>query len=440
MAENPADRPRTKKWPDALRALRHRNYQLFFSGQLISLIGTWMDQVAESWLVYRLTGSALLLGTVAFASQIPVFLLAPIGGAVADRHNRRSILVVTQSCMMVLAFILAGLTLTHLITVWELMVLAALLGVVNAFDIPARQAFLVDMVSRDDLVNAIALNSSMFNGARVVGPAVAGIVVAAIGEGWCFFANAVSFIAVITGLLLMRVLPPRLSIEGSPLQNIIEGFKFVIQNGPVHALMMLLGLVSFTAMPYAVLMPIFAEDILHGGPKALGLMMGSSGVGALCGAITLAMKKNIKGLGRWVAVACSSFGVALCLFAMSRHLWLSSLLLVPAGFFVMVQMASSNTLIQSMVPDQLRGRVMAVYSMMFMGMAPFGALLAGSVAHKIGAAWTVAMGGMIAILGGILFGLRWPALRPAARELVIAQQMIGGDPPQEITGRVFSKT
>jgi MFS family permease len=440
MAENPADRPRTTKWPDALRALRHRNYQLFFSGQLISLIGTWMDQVAESWLVYRLTGSALLLGTVAFASQIPVFLLAPIGGAVADRHNRRSILVVTQSCMMVLAFILAGLTLTHLITVWELMVLAALLGVVNAFDIPARQAFLVDMVSRDDLVNAIALNSSMFNGARVVGPAVAGIVVAAIGEGWCFFANAVSFIAVITGLLLMRVLPPRLSIEGSPLQNIIEGFKFVIQNGPVHALMMLLGLVSFTAMPYAVLMPIFAEDILHGGPKALGLMMGSSGVGALCGAITLAMKKNIKGLGRWVAVACSSFGVALCLFAMSRHLWLSSLLLVPAGFFVMVQMASSNTLIQSMVPDQLRGRVMAVYSMMFMGMAPFGALLAGSVAHKIGAAWTVAMGGMIAILGGILFGLRWPALRPAARELVIAQQMIGGDPPQEITGRVFSKT
>lgn len=440
MADTPAGRSRTTKWPDALRALRHRNYQLFFSGQLISLIGTWMDQVAESWLVYRLTGSALLLGTVAFASQIPVFLLAPIGGAVADRHNRRRILVITQSCMMVLAFILAGLTLTHVIKVWELMVLAALLGVVNAFDIPARQAFLVDMVSRDDLVNAIALNSSMFNGARVVGPAVAGIVVAAIGEGWCFFANAVSFIAVITGLLMMTVERPRLSIEGSPLQNIIEGFKFVIQNGPVHALMILLGLVSFTAMPYAVLMPIFAEDILHGGPKALGLMMGSSGVGALCGAITLAMKKNIKGLGRWVAVACSSFGVALCLFSMSRHLWLSSLLLVPAGFFVMVQMASSNTLIQSMVPDQLRGRVMAVYSMMFMGMAPFGALLAGSVAHKIGAPWTVAMGGMIAILGGILFGLRWPALRPAARELVIAQQMIGGDPPQEMTGRVFSKS
>ncbi|HJT52593.1 MAG TPA: MFS transporter [Candidatus Angelobacter sp.] len=440
MADTAPETPQKPKWPSALRALRHRNYQLFFSGQLISLIGTWMDQVAESWLVYRLTGSALLLGTVAFSSQIPVFLLAPIGGAVADRCNRRTILVVTQSSMMVLAFILAGLTLTHLITVWELMVLAALLGVVNAFDIPARQAFLVDMVSRDDLVNAIALNSSMFNGARVVGPAVAGIVVAAIGEGWCFFANAVSFIAVITGLLMMTMERPRLSIEGSPLQNIIEGFQFVIHNGPIHTLMILLGLVSFTAMPYAVLMPIFAEDILHGGATALGVLMGCSGLGALGGAIALAMKKSLQGLGRWVAVACTCFGVALIAFSFSRVMWLSALLLIPAGFFVMVQMASSNTLIQSMVPDQLRGRVMAVYSMMFMGMAPFGALVAGSVAHKIGAPWTVAMGGIIGAIGGVIFGWRWPALRPAARELVIAQQMTGGAPAQEMTGRVFSKS
>jgi MFS family permease len=440
MADTAPETPQKPKWPSALRALRHRNYQLFFSGQLISLIGTWMDQVAESWLVYRLTGSALLLGTVAFSSQIPVFLLAPIGGAVADRYNRRTILVVTQSSMMVLAFILAGLTLTHLITVWELMVLAALLGVVNAFDIPARQAFLVDMVSRDDLVNAIALNSSMFNGARVVGPAVAGIVVAAVGEGWCFFANAVSFIAVITGLLMMTMERPRLSIEGSPLQNIIEGFKFVIHNGPIHTLMILLGLVSFTAMPYAVLMPIFAEDILHGGATALGVLMGCSGLGALGGAIALAMKKSLQGLGRWVAVACTCFGVALIAFSFSRVMWLSALLLIPAGFFVMVQMASSNTLIQSMVPDQLRGRVMAVYSMMFMGMAPFGALVAGSVAHKIGAPWTVAMGGIIGAIGGVIFGWRWPALRPAARELVIAQQMTGGAPAQEMTGRVFSKS
>jgi len=239
---------------------------------------------------------------------------------------------------------------------------------------------------------------------------------------------------------MMKMERPRHSIEGSPLQNIIEGFRFVLRNRPIHALMILLGLVSFTAMPYAVLMPIFAQQILHGGATALGLLMGCSGLGALAGAITLAMKKSIQGLGRWVAFACSGFGVALIVFSFSRLLWLSAVLLVPAGFFVMVQMASSNTLIQSMVPDQLRGRVMAVYSMMFMGMAPFGALLAGSVAHSIGAPWTVAMGGIIGVGGGIIFGLRWPALRPAARELVIAQQMTGGAPAQEITARVFSKS
>jgi MFS family permease len=427
---------RTFKWPDPLRALRHRNYQLFFSGQLISLIGTWMDQVAESWLVYRLTGSALLLGTVAFASQIPVFLLAPIGGMIADRHNRRTILVITQSCMMVLAFILAILTLTHKITVWELMVLAALLGVVNAFDIPARQAFITDMVERADLVNAIALNSSMFNGARVVGPAAAGVVVALIGEGWCFFANAVSFIAVITGLLMMRIDKPRIRPQGSPVQNVIEGFRFVGQAGPIRAILLLLGVVSFTAMPYAVLMPIFADQILHGGPTALGLLMGCSGFGALCGALTLAMKKSIQGLGRWVATASMSFGAAMILFSFSRRLWLSAVMLIPVGLAIMIQMASSNTLVQSMVPDHLRGRVMAVYSMMFMGMAPFGALLAGSVAHQIGAPWTVAMGGIVAIIGGTIFSLRLPALRPAARELIVAQQMEAGAPAQEMTVQV----
>ena len=437
---DPSDRPSGFKWPDALRALRHRNYQLFFSGQLISLVGTWMDQVAESWLVYRLTGSALLLGTVAFAGQIPVFVLAPIGGTVADRFNRRKILVATQSTMMVLALILSALTLTHVVQVWHVILLAALMGVVNAFDIPARQAFVVDMVAREDLVNAIALNSSMFNGARVIGPAVAGIVVAVIGEGWCFFANGVSFIAVIAGLLMMKMLRPRLAIEGSPLQNTIEGFRFVSRTGPVRALMLLLGLVSFTAMPYAVLMPIFADQILHGGPRALGLLMGASGMGALGGAITLAMRKSLRGLGRWVAIACSCFGVGLILFGYSRHLWLSVVILVPVGYSVMLQMASSNTLIQSMVPDQLRGRVMAVYSMMFMGMAPFGALLAGSVAHVIGAPLTVAIGGVISIAGGVTFGMRWSAHRPMARELIVAQQMVGGAPAQEMTARVFQKS
>jgi len=439
-SEAPTDPSRTFNWPEALRALRHRNYQLFFIGQLISLIGTWMDQVAESWLVYRLTGSALLLGTVAFASQIPVFLLAPLGGTIADHYNRRNILVITQSCQMAIALALAGLTLTHVITVWQIMALATLGGIVNAFDIPARQAFVVDMVSRQDLVNAIALNSSMFNGARVIGPAAAGIVVAAIGEGWCFFANGISFIAVIVCLLIMTIDRPRTSLSGSPLQNVIEGFKFVGGTSPIRALMMLLGLVSFTAMPYAVLMPLFADKLLHGGPRALGILMGCSGVGALCGAVTLAMRKTIKGLGTWVAAACSSFGVALILFSFSRTLWLSAVLLVPVGFFVMIQMASSNTLIQSMVPDQLRGRVMAVYSMMFMGMAPFGALTAGSIAHNIGAPWTVAMGGIVSVIGGIFFGLRWPRMRSTARELIIAQQMTGGAPAQETTSEIIVKT
>ncbi len=439
-SEAPRETSRTFNWPESLRALRHRNYQLFFIGQLISLIGTWMDQVAESWLVYRLTGSALLLGTVAFAGQIPVFLLAPLGGTIADRHSRRNVLVITQSCQMVIALALAALTLTHVITVWEIMLLATFGGVVNAFDIPARQAFVVDMVSRQDLVNAIALNSSMFNGARVIGPAAAGIVVAAIGEGWCFFANGISFIAVIVCLLIMTIDRPRASIRGSPLQNVMEGFKFVGGTGPIRALMLLLGLVSFTAMPYAVLMPLFADKLLHGGPKALGILMGCSGAGALCGAVTLAMRKSIKGLGRWVAVACSSFGVALILFSFSRTLWLSAVLLVPVGFFVMIQMASSNTLIQSMVPDQLRGRVMAVYSMMFMGMAPFGALSAGSIAHNIGAPWTVAIGGIISVIGGIFFGLRWPRLRSTARELIVAQQMTGGAPAQETTSEIIVKT
>jgi MFS family permease len=430
----------TSRWPESLRALRHSNYQLFFAGQLISLIGTWMDQVAEAWLVYRLTGSALLLGTVAFASQIPVFLLAPIGGALADRYDRRKILIATQSAMMLLTFVLAWVTLSHRVKIWQIVTLAALTGVVNAIDLPARQAFVVDMVSRADLVNAIALNSSMFNGARIVGPALAGIVVAAIGEGWCFFANGVSFLAVIAGLALMKMNRPRMAIEGSPLENIIEGFKFVGQSGPVRALMLLLGLVSFTAMPYAVLMPLFADKILHGGAQALGLLMGCSGIGALCGALTLAMRKSLKGLSLWVAASCAGFGLALLVFSFSRVLWLSAVLLVPAGFCMMIQMASSNTLIQSMVPDRLRGRVMSVYAMTFMGMAPLGALLAGSMAHKLGAPMTVGIGGVVAIVGAAVFGSKLSAIRPAVREMIVAQQMSGGAPAQEMTGRVFTKT
>lgn len=429
----------TRRIPQMLRALRHRNFQLFFSGQLISLIGTWMDNIAEAWLVYRLTGSSLLLGTVAFAGQIPVFLLAPIGGMVADRWNRQRVVIATQAGSMVLAGILAVLTLTHRITVWEVVVLAALMGAVNAFDIPARQAFLVDMVGREDLMNAIALNSSMFNGARVIGPSIAGILVASIGEGWCFAANSISYIAVIIGLLLMHVnRAPVETLRVSPFEHIVEGFRFVWNTGPIRALLLLLGLVSLVAMPYSVLMPIFAAKILHGNARTLGVLMGATGVGALGGALTLATRSGVKGLGRWVAVACASFGTFLILFSFSRWHVLSVALLVPVGFAMMVQMASSNTLIQAMVPDRLRGRAMAVYSMMFMGMAPMGALLSGWSADHIGAQWTLAIGGFGAIIGAAIFARNLPKIRVEARELIIAQGMAGGEPAQEVTARTGS--
>jgi MFS family permease len=423
----------------AVRALRHRNFQLFFTGQLISLIGTWMQTVAESWLVYRLTGSTLLLGTVGFASQIPVFIMAPIGGIVADRNNRHRVVIATQCSAMILAGILATLTLTHRVHVWHVIVLAACLGVVNAFDIPARQAFLMDMVGRGDLMNAIALNSSMFNGARIIGPAVAGILVASIGEGWCFAANSISYIAVIAGLLMMRLdHPAKLAGEGSPLENILEGFRFARNTGPIRAILLLLGLISFVGVPYAVLMPVFADQILHGGAKGLGILMGATGVGALLGAASLAARVGLKGLGRLIGLCAGGFGVSLILFSFSRVFWLSTLLLVPVGFFIMVQMASSNTLIQSMVPDRLRGRILAVYSMMFMGMAPFGSLSAGAVAHHIGAPWTVALGGFACIGGSVLFLMHLPSVRDEARELILAQGMTAGSPAEEMTTRIVS--
>jgi MFS family permease len=396
-----------------------------------------MQNIAESWLVYRLTGSALLLGAVGFASQIPVFLTAPIGGIVADRHNRKHVVIGTQVASMVLATILAILTLTGLVRVWHVFVLASLLGVVNAFDIPARQSFLVDMVGKEDLMNAIALNSSMFNGARIVGPAVAGILVAKIGEGWCFGANAVSYVAVITGLLMMRVQrPAALASSASPLAHIVEGFRFVRHTAPIRALLILLGIVSLVAMPYTVLMPVFADQVLHGGARGLGILMGATGVGALLGALTLAARTGVKGLGRWVAFSCGGFAISLMLFTLSRNFWLSAALLLPVGFCMMLQMASSNTLIQAMVPDRLRGRVMALYSMMFMGMAPFGALLGGALADRLGAPLTVGIGSVAGLGGAIWFGLTLPKVRVEARRLIVAQTMTGGEPAEEMTSRL----
>ncbi len=423
--------------PATLRALKHRNFQLFFSGQLISLIGTWMQSVAQSWLVYRLTGSSLLLGAVGFASQFPVFLVAPIGGIVADRMNRHRVVIGTQIASMALAFILAGLTLSGRVQVWHIFVLAALLGVVNAFDIPGRQAFLVDMVGKEDLMNAIALNSSMFNGARIIGPAIAGILVARIGEGWCFSVNAVSYIAVIIGLLMMRVQPRSYrGPAGSPLAHILEAFGWVRRTGPIRALLLLLGLVSLVAMPYTVLMPIFADKILHGGARGLGILMGATGVGALLGALTLASRTGVRGLGRWVAYSCAGFGASLVLFSFSRSFWLSVALLLPVGFSMMLQMSASNTLIQAMVPDAMRGRVMALYSMMFMGMAPFGALMGGALADRLGAPITVAIGALASIGWAFWFGTQLPKVRVEAQRLIVAQAVAGGEPAGEITARV----
>jgi MFS family permease len=396
-----------------------------------------MQSVAQAWLVYRMTGSSMLLGSVGFASQFPVFLVAPLGGIVADQYNRQRVVIATQISSMILALVLAALTLTGTVQVWHIFVLAALLGVVNAFDIPGRQSFLVDMVGKEDLMNAIALNSSMFNGARIIGPAIAGILVARIGEGWCFFANGVSYIAVIVGLLLMRVHPRSYADHRvSPLEHIIEGFRFVSRTAPIRALLVLLGLVSLVAMPYTVLMPIFAHRVLHGGARELGILMGATGVGALLGALTLAAKTGVRGLGRWVAFACGGFGVSLILFSFSRNFYFSTALLLPVGFFMMLQMSSSNTLIQAMVPDHLRGRVMAVYSMMFMGMAPFGALFAGALADRLGAPVTVAMGAVAAVGGAVLFWLRLPKIRVEARRLIVAQAMAGGEPAEEMTARV----
>ena len=426
----------SSRWQVAGRALRHRNFQLFFSGQLISLIGTWMQSVAQSWLVYRLTGSALLLGSVGFASQIPVFLFAPLGGITADRYNRRHIVIGTQVAALLLAFVLAVLTLSGKIHVWHVFVLASLLGVVNAFDIPGRQSFLVDMVGKEDLMNAIALNSSMFNGARVIGPAIAGILVAKIGEGWCFFANAVSYIAVIIGLLMMRVQSPARASIASPFEHMMEGFRFVNRTAPIRALLMLLGLVSLVGMPYVVLMPIFADKILHGGAQGLGILMGATGVGALFGALTLAFREGVKGLGRWVALCCAGFGASLLMFSLSHSFWISVILLLPVGYCMMLQMACSNTLIQVMVPDALRGRVMAVYSMMFMGMAPIGALLGGALADRLGAQVTVAVGGVASVAGAAWFGLQLPKIRVEARRLIVAQAAAGGE-PSEMTAQAI---
>jgi MFS family permease len=403
------------------RALRSRNYRLFFGGQSISLIGTWMTRVATAWLVYRLTGSATLLGVVSFAGQIPAFFLAPLAGVWVDRWDRHRTLVITQVLSMLQSFVLAVLALSGIITTWEIAVLALAQGLINAFDMPARQAFVVQMVDqREDLGNAIALNSSMVNAARLVGPAIAGVVIAAAGEGYCFLVDGISYIAVIISLLLMSITVPQARRpQRHVLHELNEGWRYVTGSVPIRSILLLLGLSSLLGMPYTVLMPIFASNVLHGGAHTLGFLMAASGVGALAGAVTLAMRKSVLGLGRRIGVAAALFGASLIVFALSNILWLSLLILPLAGFGMMQQMASSNTILQTIVEDEKRGRVMAFYSMAFLGMAPFGSLLAGTLAAHIGAPKTIMIGGALCLAGSLWFTRRLPEIRAFVRPIYV---------------------
>ncbi len=399
-------------WRLIVRALRHRNYRLFFGGQGISLIGTWMTRVATGWLVYRLTGSAFLLGLVSFAGQIPILVLGPFAGVWVDRLNRHRVLVVTQVLSMLESFALAALALSGVITVLEIILLNLFQGAVNAFDMPARQAFVIEMVEdRQDLGNAIALNSSLVNAARLVGPSVAGLLIAAVGEGYCFLLDGFSYMAVIASLLAMSVVPWTARVHQSVMSELREGWDYVRGFRPIWSILLLLSLISLVGMPYTALMPIFAGSILHGGAHTFGFLMAASGVGALIGAFTLAARQSVLGLGRLIPMTAAAFGASLIAFAASRQLWLSLLLLVVTGFSFMQQMASSNTILQTVSEDSKRGRVMSFYSMAFQGVAPFGSLTAGAVANRIGAPDTLMIGGAICICGAAVFAWQLPVLR-----------------------------
>jgi MFS family permease len=412
---------RGMNWQLITRALRHRNYRLFFSGQGVSLIGTWMTRIATAWLVYRLTGSAFLLGLVSFSSQIPVLFLGPVAGVWVDRWNRHRVLVVTQALSMLESFALAGLALAHVITVPEIILLNLFQGAVNAFDMPARQAFVIEMVEdQEDLGNAIALNSSLVNAARLVGPSVAGLLIAAVGEGYCFLIDGISYVAVILSLLAMVVtVRSRKHAPQSIRSELREGWNYVLGFRPIWSILLLLALLGFVGMPYTTLMPIFAAKILHGGPHTLGFLMAAIGVGALIGALVLAARRTVLGLGRLIAVTAAGFGASLVAFSLSRELWLSCLLLVVTGYCFMQQMASSNTILQTVVENQKRGRVMSFYSIAFQGVAPFGSLAAGTAASRIGAPHTVIIGGAICVCGAALFMLQLPTLRRLVRPIYI---------------------
>jgi MFS family permease len=409
------------------RALRHKNYRLFFSGQSISLIGTWMQQIAVSWLVYRMTNSAFLLGLVGFSSQISTFLLAPLAGVIADRHHRQRLLLITQSLAMLQAIVLYVLYVTHSIGVWHILLLSLFLGAVNAFDIPIRQAFTVEMINnREDLSNAIALNSSMVNAARLIGPSIGGILIALFGEGTCFLINALSYIAVLLSLAMMKL--PRWEHSGSHKESVIlqlrEGFSYALNFMPIRTILILLAVMSMVAGGVQALMPVFARDIFHGGSRALGLLVAASGLGALIGAIYLAGRKNVLGLSKVIAYTAALFGGGVIIFSRTSVLMIAMPILLFSGFGMMVQMASSNIILQTIVEEDKRGRVMSFYAMAFMGLSPFGSLFSGVLAVKIGAGNTLLWGGFLCIIAAIIFALQLPAFRGLVRQVYIKKGII----------------
>jgi MFS family permease len=409
-----------------VRALQHRNYRLFFSGQSISLVGTWITRVATSWLVYRLTGSELLLGMVGFVGQIPTLVLAPFAGVFVDRWNRHRILIVTQVLSMLQSFALAALCFAGTVQVWHVMLLQLAQGLINAFDTPARQAFVVEMVEdRADLANAIALNSSMVNGSRIIGPSIGGAIIAALGEGWCFALDGLSYLFVIASLLLMRLRSTPASARGTDLLvELRTGLSYVTRSVPIRTALILLAVVSAMGMPYTVLMPVIASDVLHGGPGTLGALMTATGVGALAGTLHLASRKTVVGLGRLIMYSTLLFGTSLILFAVSRSLWLSLAVLPFVGAGLIVQMAGTNTILQTIVDDGFRGRVMAFYTMAFLGTAPIGSLIAGVLADRIGAPMTIGVGGIACVGAGLWFARQLPLLRSIVRPIYVERGIL----------------
>ena len=408
------------------RALQHRNYRLFFGGQTISLVGTWVTRVATSWLVYRLTGSELQLGIVGFCGTIPTLFLTPFAGVIVDRMDRRRILVVTQVLSLLQSTALAALTFTGLITVPHILVLQLVQGLINSFDTPARQAFVVEMVTdRRDLPNAIALNSTMVNGSRIVGPSIGGMLIAWVGEGWCFALDAISYVGVIASLLAMRLEAPAAAREPARvLDELRVGWQYVAGSLPIRTALLLLAIVSTAGSPYTVLMPAIAAGPLHGGPNTLGLLMTATGVGALAGGIYLAQRDTVVGLGRVVLVGTMMFGLGLVAFSYAHQLWLAAVLLAIVGFGFIAQMASTNTVLQTLVDEHVRGRVMAFYTMAFFGTVPIGSLIAGMVANALGAEETVRLGGIICVAAGAWFAVRLPSLRVLVRPIYVARGIL----------------